>query len=82
MILTTELVTSFVFITGFTSCTNEYSEALEKSLLFYQAQRSGRMGPGNKIPWRHDSHVDDKGTDGEDLSGTVLYCICNKMKHI
>ena len=40
------------------------------------------MGPGNKIPWRHDSHVDDKGTDGEDLSGTVLYCICKKMKHI
>ena len=47
----------------------EYSDALEKSLLFYQAQRSGRLGPSNKIPWRRDGHVDDKGEDGEDLSG-------------
>lgn len=72
MMIIIDFVTSFAFIFGFTSCVKEYSDALEKSLLFYQAQRSGRLGPGNKIPWRRDSHVEDKGEDGEDLSGMCL----------
>ena len=51
------------------SYTKDYESALEKSMLFYQAQRSGRLGPDNKISWRMDAHVNDQGTDGEDLSG-------------
>lgn len=46
-----------------------YSEALRLSLLFYEAQRSGKLPEDNKIPWRGDSALDDKGIDGEDLSG-------------
>lgn len=46
-----------------------YSEVLEKSLLFYEAQRTGYLTPENRIPWRGDSFVTDQGDDGEDLSG-------------
>ena len=44
------------------SCTTtkyDYAEVLEKSLLFYEAQRSGPLPADNRIPWRDDSAVDD-----------------------
>ncbi|XP_037025017.1 endoglucanase A-like [Bradysia coprophila] len=45
-----------------------YSEVIEKSLLFYEAQRSGRLPASNRIPWRGDSMLDD--WDGDvDLTG-------------
>ena len=47
----------------------QYKEALELSLLFYRAQRSGSLGPDNKVPWRSDAHTEDRGRGGEDLSG-------------
>ncbi|XP_069111328.1 endoglucanase E-4-like [Argopecten irradians] len=46
-----------------------YNEVLEKSILFYEAQRSGKLPPTNRIPWRGDSALSDKGQKGEDLSG-------------
>lgn len=46
-----------------------YAEVLEKSLLFYEAQRTGYLPSNNRIPWRGDSFVSDRGDDGEDLSG-------------
>lgn len=37
-----------------------YVEALEKSILFYEAQRSGNLDENsNRIPWRGDSALDD-----------------------
>ena len=47
----------------------DYAEVLRKSLKFYQAQRSGNLSVGNEIEWRHSSHLEDRGEDGEDLSG-------------
>ncbi|KAK5637982.1 hypothetical protein RI129_012277 [Pyrocoelia pectoralis] len=46
-----------------------YKDVLRLSLLFYEAQRSGRLPVDNRIPWRGDSALDDKGTNGEDLTG-------------
>lgn len=46
-----------------------YAEALEKSLLFYEAQRSGKLPADNRVAWRGDTFVTDIGEDGEDLSG-------------
>lgn len=46
-----------------------YAEVLEKSLLFYEAQRTGYLPADNRIPWRGNSFVTDRGDDGEDLSG-------------
>ncbi|KAK3784995.1 hypothetical protein RRG08_037947 [Elysia crispata] len=36
-----------------------YGGALAKSILFYDAQRSGRLPSNNPIPWRGDSNVGD-----------------------
>ena len=45
------------------------NEVLEKSILFYEAQRSGKLPAGNRIPWRGDSALNDRGSNGEDLTG-------------
>ncbi len=46
-----------------------YAEALQKTLFFYEAQRSGKMPPNNRISWRGDSHMDDGRSAGIDLTG-------------
>ena len=40
-----------------------------KSILFYEAQRSGKLPADNRIVWRGDSALGDKGNSGEDLTG-------------
>ncbi|MBD2091798.1 glycoside hydrolase family 9 protein [Microcoleus sp. FACHB-1515] len=46
-----------------------YGEALEKSFLFYEAQRSGRLPSTNRIAWRGDSALRDGADVGVDLTG-------------
>ena len=47
-------------VVAFTVAQNyDYKEVLEKSLLFYEAQRSGPLPDSNRIHWRGDSAVDD-----------------------
>ena len=36
-----------------------YKEALTKSLVFLETQRSGKLPPNNRLPWRGDSALDD-----------------------
>jgi len=52
-----------------TSAQYDYDEVLHKSFLFYEAQRSGKLPDTNRIPWRGDSALNDRGNDGEDLTG-------------
>jgi len=47
----------------------DYKTVLRNSLLFYEAQRSGKLPPDQKITWRKDSTLNDKGEKGEDLTG-------------
>ncbi|XP_066992897.2 endoglucanase E-4 [Anabrus simplex] len=48
----------------------DYSEVLYKSLLFYQAQRSGKLSNMDPlVSWRKDSALNDRGNNGEDLTG-------------
>nr|CAD7428643.1 unnamed protein product [Timema monikensis] len=47
----------------------DYKDVLEKSLLFYETQRSGKLPSDQKVTWRKDSALNDKGNDGEDLTG-------------
>jgi endoglucanase len=44
-----------------------YGEALQKSFLFYEAQRSGELPADNRTPWRQDSAVwdGDLNQDGD-----------------
>ncbi|CAL1538530.1 unnamed protein product [Lymnaea stagnalis] len=46
-----------------------YNDVLYKSILFYEAQRSGKLPSTNRIPYRGDSALGDKGVGGEDLTG-------------
>lgn len=46
-----------------------YGEALQKSFLFYEAQRSGPLPDDNRIEWRGDSALNDGADFGRDLSG-------------
>ncbi|XP_077990546.1 endoglucanase E-4-like [Glandiceps talaboti] len=47
-----------------TAGTDYYKEAIHKSILFYEAQRSGFLPAGNRVPWRNDSGL----TDGQDVN--------------
>jgi endoglucanase len=46
-----------------------YAEALQKSLYFYEAQRSGKLPAQNRVAWRADSALQDGADVGKDLSG-------------
>ncbi|MFD4669140.1 glycoside hydrolase family 9 protein [Lentzea sp. NPDC058450] len=46
-----------------------YGEALQKSVWFYDAQRSGVLPANNRVGWRGDSAVRDGSDVGLDLSG-------------
>ena len=46
-----------------------YGEALQKSFLFYEANRSGPLPDDNRLEWRSDSTVNDGSTVGRDLTG-------------
>jgi len=51
-----------------------YKEIISKSILFYEAQRSGPLGDKNRIPWRGDSAMFDKGNyNGTDIDLTGGY---------
>jgi endoglucanase len=46
-----------------------YAEALQKSIYFYEAQRSGKLPAHNRVEWRGDSALQDGADVGKDLSG-------------
>jgi endoglucanase len=46
-----------------------YGEALQKSLFFYEAQRSGDLPTTNRVNWRGDSGLSDGSDVGVDLTG-------------
>ncbi|KAH8917207.1 glycoside hydrolase family 9 protein [Atractiella rhizophila] len=46
----------------------QWSNLLGNLLWFYDAQRSGALGPDNRVPWRNDSSLNDGKDAGVDLS--------------
>jgi hypothetical protein len=46
-----------------------YGEALQKSLFFYETQRSGRLPATNRVNWRGDSALSDGADNNVDLTG-------------
>ena len=54
-----------LYAVAITSAQNyDYKEVLEKSLLFYEAQRSGPLPADNRVNWRGDSALDDVPVGG------------------
>ena len=56
-----------------------YEEILMKSILFYEAQRSGKLPADNRIVWRGDSALGDKGKNDEDLTGGWYDGMCEQF---
>ena len=46
-----------------------YKTAIHSSLLFYEAQRTGKLPKDKRIHWRGDSMLDDGKAEGHDLTG-------------
>jgi hypothetical protein len=46
-----------------------YAEALQKSIFFYEAQRSGPLPSNNRVNWRGDSALADGSDNKVDLTG-------------
>lgn len=46
-----------------------YGEVLQKSMYFYEAQRSGKLPATNRVPWRGDTALNDGADAGLDLTG-------------
>lgn len=49
--------------------TNEYAEALQKSIFFYEAQQSGPKPAFNRVQWRANSGMNDGSDVNIDLKG-------------
>lgn len=50
----------------------DYKDALTKSLMFLEAQRSGKLLQDNRISWRGDSALDDGKIDN--VSCFIINC--------
>jgi len=50
----------------------DYSEVLDLSLQFYEAQRSGPLPADNRVPWRGDSDQDDAVSGGYHDAGDFV----------
>ncbi|KAF8044336.1 hypothetical protein BT93_A2356 [Corymbia citriodora subsp. variegata] len=48
---------------------HDYGDALNKSILFFEGQRSGKLPPSQRMTWRKDSGLRDGAEIGVDLVG-------------
>ncbi|HAX87807.1 MAG TPA: endoglucanase [Cyanobacteria bacterium UBA11370] len=62
-------VFNFYLGQSFSKTEYNYAEVLQKSLYFYEAQRSGKLLENNRVEWRGDSGLKDGSDNGIDLTG-------------
>ena len=61
---------------------HDYADALHKSILFFEGQRSGRLPPDQRLRWRQDSGIHDGAEAGVRGTSLALFprnnesCIC------
>lgn len=46
-----------------------YGEALQKAIMFYEAEQSGKLPSWNRVEWRGDAALEDGSDVGRDLTG-------------
>ncbi|KAI8056640.1 glycosyl hydrolase family 9-domain-containing protein [Syncephalis plumigaleata] len=51
------------------NATDSYARHLGLAILFYEAQRSGKLPANQRIRWRKSAHLNDGASIGRDLSG-------------
>lgn len=54
---------------------HDYGDALSKSILFFEGQRSGKLSPTQRITWRKDSALSDGFQIGVSLH--LYLCLAN-----
>ena len=61
----------FLFVLGetFAQSSYNYGEVLQKSMFFYECQRSGSLPATNRVNWRGHSALSDGADNGTDLTG-------------
>ncbi|KYQ92548.1 cellulase [Tieghemostelium lacteum] len=68
-LISTLLIISLILTGSMISAADDYCSLLEKSLLFYKANRAGRL-PDDDIPWRGDTTLNDAYPSGaKDANG-------------
>nr|AMH40372.1 glycoside hydrolase family 9 [Medauroidea extradentata] len=67
--LVLQVISTLLFCCVAYSVCYDYKKAFSDSLLFYEAQRSGKLPSDQRVKWRKDSALNDKGNNGEDLTG-------------
>lgn len=66
----------FVYTLFNTSLAFDYADALTKSLLYFEAQRSGRLPYNQRVTWRDNSGL----TDGLEQGVSMMFtAICIKL---
>jgi hypothetical protein len=55
----------------------DYADALAKSLLFFQGQRSGRLPPDQAVTWRSDSATFDGSAANVSKHIAITLCCSN-----
>ena len=59
-----------------------YGEALQKSLLFYELQRSGKLPENTRCNWRGDSGLTDGADNNVDLTTERPARICSRRRKV
>jgi endoglucanase len=70
-LLKTVCIVLSIFLYGYTGFaqTYNYAEVLQKSMFFYEAQRSGPLPANNRVNWRGNSALNDGADVGKNLTG-------------
>lgn len=75
-LLSLVLLSSCLLCSAFTS--KDYSDALEKSILFFEGQRSGKLPSNQRLTWRGDSGLSD-GSSSHVLHLSTTYIFLDTM---
>lgn len=59
-----------------TAAAFDYADALSKSLLYFEAQRSGRLPYNQRVAWRDHSGLNDGLEQGVSLIIITLFSFC------
>ncbi|RAL41686.1 hypothetical protein DM860_008868 [Cuscuta australis] len=69
MLVTSSFLVLQLMITIVMAANKYYGDALSKSILFFEGQRSGKLPPNQRMTWRKDSGLGDGSTSNVDLVG-------------
>ncbi|KAJ0964142.1 hypothetical protein J5N97_029264 [Dioscorea zingiberensis] len=64
-----KFIAFFMLCFSTTASTLDYADALEKSIIFFEAQRSGKLPHEQRVTWRGNSGLSDGSSQNVDLAG-------------